>query len=82
MMGSVANIASSVSSSQQAFDQATALHAAGKFAQAEALLRDAIALDPGNVNLRNARGVMFAAMDRHLARLIRQRAPERLASVV
>jgi tetratricopeptide (TPR) repeat protein len=49
-----------------AFDQASALHAAGKFGEAEALLRDAIAADPSNVNLRNARGVMFAAMNRHL----------------
>ena len=53
-------------SSKVAFDQATALHAAGKFGEAEALLREAVAADPGNVNLRNARGVMFAAMNRHL----------------
>ena len=53
-------------SSKTVFDQATALHAAGKFGQAEALLREAVAADPGNVNLRNARGVMFAAMNRHL----------------
>jgi Flp pilus assembly protein TadD len=54
------------SASQQAFERASALHDAGKFAEAESILRDAITLDPVNVNLRNARGVMFAAMDRHL----------------
>jgi len=54
------------SSSQAIFAKATTLHDAGKFAEAEALLRDAIAADPGNVTLRNARGVMFAAMNRHL----------------
>jgi hypothetical protein len=38
----------------------------GEFAEAEQLLREAIAHDPGNSDLRNARGVMFAAMGRHL----------------
>jgi Flp pilus assembly protein TadD len=38
--------ASFISNSQKAFDEAEALHRAGKFAQAELLLRDAIALDP------------------------------------
>jgi len=65
-MSKAANLASPVLHSQEAFDQAAVLHKAGKFAQAEAMLRDAITLDPGNVNLRNARGVMFAAMGRHL----------------
>ena len=65
-MGAVVDSESFVSESQIAFDQASILHRAGKFAQAEALLRDAIARDPNNVSLRNARGVMFAAMDRHL----------------
>jgi Flp pilus assembly protein TadD len=45
---------------------AAALHDAGKFAEAETLLRAAIARDPENGDLRNARGVMFAAMGRHL----------------
>jgi hypothetical protein len=65
-MSGISNTAFSIPESQKAFDQASALHDDGKFAQAEALLRDAIGLDPGNVNLRNARGVMFAAMERHL----------------
>lgn len=62
----VADSTKPATSSKAAFEQASGLHAAGKFAEAEALLRDAIATDPGNVNLRNARGVMFAAMNRHL----------------
>jgi Tfp pilus assembly protein PilF len=61
-----ANLSDRREGSKAAFDRASALHAGGKFAEAEALLRDAIAADPGNVNLRNARGVMFAAMNRHL----------------
>src|SRR5215467_11489564 len=52
--------------SGDAFRQAKALHDAGKYAEAEALLREAIARDPNNSDLRNARGVMFAAMNRHL----------------
>ena len=52
--------------SAEAFHRAAALHDAGKFAEAEVLLRDAIAYDPGNSDLRNARGVMFAAMGRDL----------------
>jgi tetratricopeptide (TPR) repeat protein len=63
---SVAGTASRVSDSRRAFEQASALHAAGKFAEAEKLLGEAITADPGNVMLRNARGVMFAAMKRHL----------------
>jgi Flp pilus assembly protein TadD len=58
--------AQAVTGSAAAFAQATALHDAGKFAEAETLLHDAIARDPGNGDLRNARGVMFAAMGRHL----------------
>jgi tetratricopeptide (TPR) repeat protein len=50
----------------EAFRQAAALHDAGKFIEAESLLADAIARDPANADLRNARGVMFAAMGRHL----------------
>jgi Flp pilus assembly protein TadD len=53
-------------SSSAVFDRASRLHDAGKFTEAESLLRAAIARDPGNVNLRNARGVMFAALQRHL----------------
>jgi len=52
--------------SAKALQHATALHDEGKFAEAEALLLSAIASDPGNGELRNARGVMFAAMGRHL----------------
>jgi tetratricopeptide (TPR) repeat protein len=65
-MNNTANLASSALNSQQALDAASNLHKEGKFEQAEALLRDAIELDPKNVNLRSARGVMFAAMKRHL----------------
>jgi len=55
-----------VPTSPEAFRQAAALHDAGKFAEAEQVLRDAVARDPNNSDLRNARGVMFAAMNRHL----------------
>jgi Flp pilus assembly protein TadD len=65
-MNRVATSVPPASDSQKVFEQASALHEAGEFAAAEALLRDAIAIDPGNVSLRNARGVMFAAMKRHL----------------
>src|SRR5579871_4838620 len=54
------------SASRVALDRAATLHKVGKFAEAEALLREAIAADPSNVSLRNARGVMFAAMNRPL----------------
>lgn len=63
------NVASNIhelTASQRSFNEASALHDAGKFGDAEALLREAIAVDPRNVSLRNARGVMFAAMNRHL----------------
>jgi Flp pilus assembly protein TadD len=53
------------SRSQQAFDTAARLHAEGKFEQAEELLRAAMALDPGNISLGNARGVMLAAMKQY-----------------
>jgi Flp pilus assembly protein TadD len=52
--------------STDAFREASRLHNAGHFAAAETLLRDAISRDPGNAWLRNARGVMFAAMNRNL----------------
>lgn len=52
--------------SGEALGRATALHDAGSHAEAEALLRHAIEKDPANGLLRNARGVMFAAMGRHL----------------
>src|SRR5450756_827465 len=54
------------SASAAAFRQAAGLHDAGRFGEAEELLRDAVARDPGNSDLRNARGVMFAAMRRDL----------------
>lgn len=53
-------------SSAESFAEAARLHGAGKFAEAEVLLRAAVARDPANGDLRNARGVMFAAMGRHL----------------
>src|SRR5262245_50889423 len=56
----------SVSTSGEVFRQAAALHEVGNFAEAEVLLRGAIARDPDNGDLRNARGVMFAALGRHL----------------
>src|SRR4051794_21417878 len=52
--------------SAASFRHAAELHERGEFAEAEALLRDAVARDPMNADLRNARGVMFAAMNRHL----------------
>jgi hypothetical protein len=42
-----------------------ALHDAGKFAEAERVLRDAVARDRRNGDLLNARGVMFAKLERH-----------------
>ncbi|QYD71681.1 tetratricopeptide repeat-containing glycosyltransferase family protein [Paraburkholderia edwinii] len=68
-METVENGAANVSphaASAQAFRGAKELHDKGKFAEAETLLRDAIAADPHNSDLRNARGVMFAAMKRNL----------------
>ncbi|MGJ4931913.1 tetratricopeptide repeat protein [Bradyrhizobium sp. HKCCYLS2038] len=53
-------------SSHEAFRLAASLHGKGALAEAEAVLRDAIARDPGNPELLNARGVMFAAMGREL----------------
>lgn len=52
--------------SAETFRRVKVLHDAGKFTEAEALLRGAIARDPNNSDLRNARGVMFAALNRHL----------------
>src|SRR5450631_579657 len=52
--------------STDAFREASRLHEARQFAAAETLLRDAIIRDPANFWLRNARGVMFAALGRHL----------------
>jgi tetratricopeptide (TPR) repeat protein len=42
-----------------------ALHREGKFADAEALLREAIAAHPGDFDLLHLRGVMLAALKRH-----------------
>jgi len=55
-----------LATSAESFRRAAALHDAGKFADAEVVLREAIARDPDNSDLRNARGVMFAAMGRDL----------------
>jgi hypothetical protein len=63
---SESHAAAARASSRTVLRQASALHGAGKFAEAEAMLREAIARDPGNAHLRNARGVMFAAVERHL----------------
>ena len=52
--------------SATAYARATALHKEGKFADAEALLREAVSSDLRNSDLHNARGVMFAAMGRPL----------------
>jgi Flp pilus assembly protein TadD len=62
-MSSVAS--APVRSAKAALKEAAALHAAGKFAEAEALLREANSADPADADLRNARGVMFAAMKRY-----------------
>ncbi|MEW6346968.1 MAG: tetratricopeptide repeat-containing glycosyltransferase family protein [Pseudomonadota bacterium] len=61
----VLNAAVSMTSAD-AFRRASELHHQGKFAEAEALLREAVTRDPNNSDLRNARGVMFAAMKRYL----------------
>ncbi len=55
-----------IRSSEEAFRHASTLHDVRRFAEAEVVLRDAIVHDPDNSDLRNARGVMFAAMGRHL----------------
>jgi Flp pilus assembly protein TadD len=60
------DLANPTPTSSEAFRQASALHAAGKFVEAEAVLHDATTRDPGNSDLRNGRGVMFAAMGRDL----------------
>ena len=65
MDGGVLNAPASRTSGE-AFRQAKELHEKGKFAEAETLLSEAIARDPHNSDLRNARGVMFAAMKRYL----------------
>nr|WP_249817244.1 tetratricopeptide repeat-containing glycosyltransferase family protein [Bradyrhizobium sp. 179] len=54
------------SSAKSAFAEAQRLHGAGQFAEAEELLRNAVAEWPTDVSLRNARGVMFASMKRHV----------------
>src|SRR5262249_54065358 len=46
--------------------QAHAYHLSGKFKEAEALLRDAVARYPDNSELRNLRGVVLAAMRRYI----------------
>ncbi|WP_083900989.1 tetratricopeptide repeat protein [Azospirillum sp. B4] len=53
-------------SSAEALRRATALHDQGEYAEAELLLSGALARDPGHADLLNARGVMFAQMERHL----------------
>jgi Tfp pilus assembly protein PilF len=53
-------------SSPEVFSRAVSMQNAGQFTEAESLLAHAIARDPANADLRNARGVMFAAMGRHL----------------
>lgn len=66
MQQHVSNLDSEIISSAEAFRRAAVLHDSGRFQEAEALLREAIARDPDNAELRNARGVMFAAMGQHL----------------
>ncbi|MDE1144999.1 MAG: tetratricopeptide repeat protein [Azospirillaceae bacterium] len=60
------NIEAPAASAQEALRQATTLHDAGKYAEAEVLLRDGIARFGHDGDLLNARGVMFAQMGRHL----------------
>ena len=55
----------SKSRSDRSFQDATKLYRAGKFVEAERLLAEALAGDPKNCDLWNARGVMFAAMERY-----------------
>lgn len=52
--------------SEKSFHEAANLHRDGKFEEAESLLSEALALAPNNSDLWNARGVMFAAMERYL----------------
>jgi tetratricopeptide (TPR) repeat protein len=59
-------VASFENESRAAFRRAAELHDAGTFGEAEKVLHEAIAKDPRNGDLLNARGVMFAAMGRHL----------------
>jgi Flp pilus assembly protein TadD len=51
--------------SKESFQEAAKLHRAGRFEEAETLLGEALVLDPRNSDLWNARGVMFAAMERY-----------------
>jgi Flp pilus assembly protein TadD len=48
------------------FAAAERLHGEGRFVEAERLLSEAVIEWPTDVSLRNARGVMFASMRRHL----------------
>ncbi len=50
--------------SAQAFHRAGTLRNLGKFAEAEAVLRDALTRDPGNSSLHNVRGIVFSNMGR------------------
>jgi Flp pilus assembly protein TadD len=59
-----ASAPSSPPDSAAAFRTAASLHEAGKFDEAEVVLREAVGRDPGNSDLWNARGVMFAALGR------------------
>jgi len=52
--------------SREAFQKALILQKSGRLEEAEATVAAALARDPTNADLRNARGVMFAAMGRHL----------------
>src|SRR5580704_2568193 len=55
-----------VSSSTEAFKEAAALHDAGDFVGAEALLYEALKANSRRSALWNARGVMFGAMERYV----------------
>jgi Flp pilus assembly protein TadD len=50
--------------SAAAFRRGAELHAAGRLAEAEALLREAVTADPADARLWNARGVMLAGLGR------------------
>jgi tetratricopeptide (TPR) repeat protein len=65
-MSTVSAKPSSAPSPQECFREASVLHQSGKFHEAEALLKDAVGKYPDNSDLWNVRGVILAALRRHI----------------